>query len=238
MKNRSMLEARGMPVIDMLRKIFRREAECWAEHRVKANECQQKITPAAHRLAETCMVTAACYDVLVEIFDKEERFAQALVTVGESFTYRVVLDPDELQTCECRCMKARDRGFPCDHGFAVLQVLSGMNPGTDIWHPVAVLWYSPIFHTETWKRQYQYSYSLPETVEKDLEETLLTPWLTAPAGKGRPKETRYRKQLCPISKPDAKPRKPSKCSRCDQEGHNRRSCQSRDLDAIKNRVGK
>jgi hypothetical protein len=229
-KNRSLKVARGLPVVDMIMRILRRESQLWMEHYAKSLGCQQSITPSAHRMAEKSLAKSLEWKCDVESIVGQS--CVALVWIEDRYSYRVRLDPTAVSVCDCRCGKATNRGYPCDHGILVLFHLSKQFPDYAIWSPVSVEWYCSVYHTATWQKQYENPYQVAEFKEAELGSTDLKPWPTAPKGKGRPKEKRFQPKFVRIPKPDSIIRKIPKCTLCKEMGHNRRSCRSRNLRAI------
>ena len=53
--------------------------------------------------------------------------------------------------------------------------------GAILWSPVAPEWYNSVYHTATWRRQYQESYTLAEYREDEYEISQLKIWNAFPA---------------------------------------------------------
>ena len=236
-KNRSLKAARGLPVVDMIMLLLRRESELWAQHHTASLIYKFSITDAAHRMAQESLAASLTWDCKLQTVDGH--YCEALVWIADKYSYRVILDPEGANTCDCRCGKAINRGYPCDHGIFVLSRLSSQFPDDLVWSAVASEWYDPVYHTATWRRQYEKPFKLADFKEAELEPTDLKPWAVAPQSKGRPKEKRFEKKSVPIAKSNGVTltiRKVSKCSLCNATGHNRRSCTSRDLRAIEEKL--
>lgn len=231
-KNRSLKAARGLPVVEMIKLLLKRESELWSSNHSKSLVYSHDITPAAHRMAETGLETALTWKCQIKTV--RDNACEAMVWVENKFSYLVRLDSGNPKTCRCRCGKSTNRGYPCDHGLLVLSDLSATFPSHPLWSPVAKEWYDEVFHTATWRRQYENPFCLADYQESDLEPTILKPWAVVPQGKGRPKSIRFKsgRVLIPKSGAGKTIQKQSKCTLCKEDGHNRRSCTARNLRAI------
>ena len=74
------------------------------------------------------------------------------------------------------------------HGILVLSTVASERPEDLLWSPVAEEWYHSIYHTATWRLQYQKIYALAEFKEEELKVSNLKTWDVAYRGKGRPKK--------------------------------------------------
>ena len=152
------------------------------------------------------------------------------VTVGRSHYFNVKLFA-ESWFCQCRCQKALERGFPCDHGLALMAQLESLPELFQAkWDVFNGNWTSSIFNSNTWRLQYDVVAFVPEGDLASLEPEDLDPWERPPKTGGRPKGKRLQR---PATKekdaeeaaPPAKKRKYT-CTGCGQVGHNQKTCES------------
>ena len=91
----------------------------------------------------------------------------------------------------CRCKKSGERGFPCDHGLALMTTLrSDRNLFDNKWDILNCLWTSEVFSTETWKNQYTNNAFLPDGNFSEIPECHLDPWERPPKTGGRKRSNR------------------------------------------------
>ena len=129
---------------------------------------------------------------------------------------------DAAGRCDCVCGWTMEQGYPCIHGISVLSALRTSNKlPTDKWGIFCATWYSPAYHTITWKKQYASEHKVPPLSMEDLEEGQLLPWEFRPAKKGRP--TVKRKE---------KANSKTKCSGCGNVGHNIKTCTGISFDKL------
>jgi hypothetical protein len=230
-KNRSLAEARTMPVISMINRIFRTEVELATKWRSAAASCEDDVTDAASQ----CLLKRLdkSRDMTVAVLSASAEQLCANIIKDDMHSYKVTLTRHG--ACTCRCMKHCDRGFLCDHAVRLLDAVQGRTDLGSSWAMLNLRWFNEAYTVRQWRLQYAVELTAPACVVDEIPDGGILPWAVVPKGKGRPKKRRIR---APRPDADGQPavKKVRRCGACSEVGHNRKTCRRVQTDILKKTI--
>lgn len=205
---------RNLPITALVKATYSRCREYFVERGRRAHSelrdgymyCSKVMQAIQKNQEEACSHIVRIYDIHQTRFEVEEAFNPVTQRGGQKWTVN-------LNDKFCQCGRFTAFHYPCSHVIAVCGYVS-----VDFYQYIDRLFTNEYilnaYSSEWWPLGNE------DAIPPADDEWRLVPDPSTICGKGRPKSTRIRNEMDWVEPSQRRQR----CSRCGQEGHNRRLC--------------